>query len=175
MREARGNIWDSGAPVVVITTNGFTKWNGAAVMGRGIAYQAKVRFPGLEFTLGRLLKEKGNHVHLLREAEPMIFSFPVKPESVIFNGSNVVKHMLHRFRVGEEVPGWAAKADLQLIERSAKELVELVNELSDKYPVLKQGPIAVPRPGCGAGELKWEEVKPILERYLDDRFVVFTY
>lgn len=58
---------------------------------------------------------------------------------------------------------WWEKADLLLIEESCKQLVEFVSP--DDTCVL-------PRPGCGNGKLKWEDVKPILEKYLDDRFTV---
>jgi hypothetical protein len=33
-------------------------------------------------------------------------------------------------------------------------------------------PIYLPRLGCGLGGLKWEDVRPILSRILDDNFVV---
>lgn len=60
---------------------------------------------------------------------------------------------------------WWAKADIKLIERSA-------SELFDKVVLMKIDRIYVPRPGCGFGTLNWEEVKPVLEKIWDDRFIV---
>ncbi len=54
-----------------------------------------------------------------------------------------------------------------LIERSLKELVSLVDH------TYKAQNIVLPRPGCGLGGLDWETaVKPLCEKYLDDRFTV---
>lgn len=102
MIEDRGNLWTYPANLVVITTNGFVKNNGAAVMGRGCALEATKKFPGIEFELGKLLSERGNHVHLLR---PSLATFPVKHN-------------------------WWEVADMDLIAQSAHELVEISKNYS---------------------------------------------
>lgn len=162
MKEAYGNIWelsgnaglrDSIYNGIVITTNGFVKKNGALVMGRGIALQARTYFPDIDVMFGRVVKTEGNHVHWIRYKGVIdFFTFPVKPE-----------YGAH----GE--PGWRVQAEPELIERSAHEIVALVNSLPLRYNIL------MPRPGCGNGGLKWDLVKPIIEPILDDRFTVVTY
>lgn len=54
----------------------------------------------------------------------------------------------------------------ELIEHSALE----AKEIADFF---KLSTISLPRPGCGLGNLKWKNVKSLLEKYLDDRFFVF--
>ena len=65
---------------------------------------------------------------------------------------------------------WWERADMVLIEESTKELLDLFNNHITDYPF----PIYLVRPGCGNGKLNWKDVKPILEKYLDDRFVVIN-
>ena len=60
---------------------------------------------------------------------------------------------------------WRWKADISLIEESCVGLLEGMKMLD--LPELY-----MPRPGCGYGGLDWADVKPILEKYLDDRFIV---
>lgn len=140
MQEITGNIWDyRGAAVIAITTNGQVGRSGRAVMGRGVAAQAVLLFPHLSETLGELVKSNGNHCHYLGDN---IVSFPVEHSPY-------------------EVP------DLRLIERSARELVEMADERGWKA-------VVVPRPGCGGGGLSWKDVRPLLERWFDDRFTVIT-
>lgn len=57
---------------------------------------------------------------------------------------------------------WWGKSDLKLITRSAWELSDLVRK--GKVP----SPVWLPLPGCGVatGGLKWEEVRPIIEKTL---------
>ncbi len=49
-----GNMWTAYEPadLFLITTNSTIRRDGALVMGRGIARQAKERFPDLDVTLG---------------------------------------------------------------------------------------------------------------------------
>lgn len=165
MIEERGNMWDISGDVHVVTTNGFVKKNGAAVMGRGCAAQAKKRYPGLDMELGLKIKERGNIVHKLSHN---LVSFPVKPVIFRVTEKNVVRHMRSKFMVGDVAPGWASVAVPKIIEKSAIELKELADANGWERVIM-------PRPGCGAGELGWEEVKQILDGILDDRFCVVTY
>ena len=57
-------------------------------------------------------------------------------------------------------------ADLSLVERSAHLLVEMASLFFWKH-------VVIPRPGSGIGGLSWkDEVKPLLESILDNRFVL---
>lgn len=63
---------------------------------------------------------------------------------------------------------WWEKADVSIIEKSCKELSTSV--------IAKRVPIVLPRPGCGNGKLRWEDVKPILEKYfVSDQYKVISY
>ena len=98
MIEVTGNLWTYPADVRVITTNGTVKANGECVMGRGCALEAKRQQQGIALALGRLIQQRGNHVHLLNNGKVELYSFPVKHH-------------------------WMQKADLALIARSAEELL----------------------------------------------------
>mgnify|MGYP001580901715 CR=1 FL=1 len=58
-------------------------------------------------------------------------------------------------------------ADLELIKESASQLAVVAGAYSNKTFVL-------PRPGCGNGGLKWEDVKPVIEPILPDNVHVIT-
>lgn len=62
---------------------------------------------------------------------------------------------------------WWEKADLELIKQSA----EILNIDATNHPDMQ---IVMPRPGCGNGQLKWEDVKPLLE-FLPDNVKVITW
>lgn len=140
MKEVFGDLWDYlGIAPVCITTGGMVTPRGECAMPRGCARQARDRFPELAGQLGRLIREKGNHVH---ELDGGLISFPVENSPF-------------------EVPGPG------LIERSCGELLALVDNRG--WPQ-----VVVPRPGCGGGGLQWAEIKPILEKYFDDRFLIVS-
>lgn len=145
MLEEYGDIWDMEADAICITTNGFVKANGKLVMGAGVAGQAQARYPELPLTFGELVSEKGNHVYMVR----------ARGEGVPLL-SFPVKHV------------WYEDADLELIKRSCQELMEYIDTWEFERVLL-------PRPGCGNGKLKWEDVKPVIEPILDDRVVVVDY
>jgi len=132
------------ADAICLTTNGVVKKNGCCVMGAGNARQARDKFSGIDKKLGDLIKENGNIVQIVWEIEStFILSFPVKHN-------------------------WWEKADIDLVESSTKQLVELTDKMGWEKVIL-------PRPGCHNGKLKWlSEVKPILRKYLDDRFYIIN-
>ncbi len=64
--------------------------------------------------------------------------------------------------------GWMARSSLDLIFKSARELDRIATDR-------KWEAVVLPRPGCGAGELNWAKVGPILSAILDDRFHAITF
>ncbi len=146
MKEIRGDIWTfyNKGYWIVITTNGTVKKNGKAVMGRGVALQAKKRFPELPEIIGTHIRYDRSKVDFLFSHR--IISFPVKNN-------------------------WWEKGSLILIERSCNEMLNLLTY--EPYREIKE--VYLVRPGCGNGQLNWEDVRPILEKYLDDRFVVVEW
>lgn len=141
MIEQIGNLWDFHrlGEWVVITTNGYVKRDGSAVMGRGCALECKNKFPGFDKQLGHYIRSYGNLVFPFHDQR--IITFPVK----------------HK---------WWEIADLYLIESGLQQLYFQLENLNINK-------IYMPKPGCGNGKLNWEsQVKPLCEKYLDDRFIV---
>ena len=149
MQEIEGNLWDSSiaCDLRVITTNGATRKDGAAIMGRGCALEARNRFPGIDVELGWLITTHGNRVMRFKKefshGGARIASFPVKDH-------------------------WKDAADPVLIRRSARQLIALADKFSYTTNIL------IPRPGCGNGKLSWKQVRPILSEVLDNRFTVIV-
>lgn len=58
----KGDMWSvfNTAKIFMITTNPIRRKDGAVVMGRGIAREAKERFPDLPYHFGRRLESNGN-------------------------------------------------------------------------------------------------------------------
>lgn len=154
MLTATADLWTyPHADALCITTNGsVVRVSGGrhavyrGVMGRGVAAQAKQRYPELELALGYQVRQHGNTVGILRQPDDAcsayLVSFPVKHE-------------------------WHEQADLELIGRSAEQLAQLTTLMQWQW-------VVVPRPGCGNGRLDWMEVAPVLRQHFDDRFVVVT-
>ncbi len=147
MIEISGNIWDyhkKGFPIV-ITTNGTINSYGKAVMGRGVALEAKQLYPELPKHLAIRLKKYGNTVFWFNTYK--LFTLPVKHN-------------------------WWEKADFKLVVKSVKLLVEFVNAFRGQQ-CEGFSKIYMVRPGCSNGKRDWErDIKPLLKDVLDDRFVI---
>jgi hypothetical protein len=169
MLEIKKNLWDCDGPntLICITTNGFVKNNGEAVMGRGCAKEAAERWPQFPKMFGEMLNRLGNTVVIWDNQETGTYVENVEdlPDLQGQLATFPVKH------------NWWEEADLELIKKSAEDLVRLVNcfareDLPDMTTFEK---IYIPRPGCGNGKLSWEIVKVILEPILDDRFIIVDF
>ena len=153
MKEVYGNIFSKAflkfGDAFCITTNGFTKKDGSCVMGAGVAKLAKETFPGLDSELGKLIKENGNRVQIIRKIivdgkEKHLIAFPTKHN-------------------------WYEKSDIKLIDTSAHQLITLTNKIKYKKVIL-------PRPGCKNGQLNWkQDVKPLLEKILTDTYFIIYF
>lgn len=145
MKEVKGNIWDFyyQGYWIGITTNGVIKNNGEAVMGKGLAKEAKKLFPDLPSELAEHLKRFGNTMAVFPNYN--LICIPTKND-------------------------WKNTGDLELIEYSCEQLKELFEVNLTYLP----NEFYIPRLGCGNGGLNWEDVKPIMEKYLNDRFIVVS-
>lgn len=159
---------------ICLTTNGAVRRDGAAVMGRGVAAEAKKRWPGIEYYLGRLIEEEGgNVVHILSMPSRDIDDKPTPAVVTMLSKDHPSARVKPYFT--QSLPyhvvafpvkhHWKDRADLLLIQKSAEQLVELTNSEGWKK-------VALVRPGCGNGQLEWDVVRPLIEPILDNRFVV---
>lgn len=139
----KGNMFECNADCLINTVNceGF--------MGKGVAYQFKLRFPennksyieackSGELTVGK--------VHYYMEDGITIINFPTKNK-------------------------WRENSRIEYIEKGMSFFVELLPRLDVKK-------IAIPPLGCGNGGLIWADVKEIIERKIADLsdkydFVIF--
>jgi hypothetical protein len=131
------SAWDE-ADLFVITTNATLKKDGALVMGRGIAVQARDRFPGLDLALGHAIGVSGREYGLLVS--------PRWPRAKL--GAFQVKHHYYE------------RASLRLIRRATGCLAEFIAARQPEKVVLNF-------PGIGNGGLRREDVLPIVTQLPD--------
>ena len=111
--------------------------NTVGVMGKGLALSFKQRYPEM-FERYKAVCEK----HLLTVGKLMLFYEP--------------DHWLLLFPTKEN---WRNPSKLEYIEKGLMKFVQIYAEKNITS-------IAFPRLGCGNGELDWNDVKPLMERYL---------
>ena len=133
IRYTTGNIFESNAKCLVNTVNC------EGYMGKGIAYQFKMRFPENNRDYVRACKN-GNlrigTIHYYIENGILIVNFPTKDK-------------------------WREKSQMYYIEVGLDCLVELIKEK-------KIESIAIPPLGCGNGGLNWMIVKKIIDSKLQE-------
>jgi hypothetical protein len=78
MLQTKGNIWDfyEKGEWIAITTSGTVTPFGRAVMGKGVALQARYRFPSLPHQLAEKIVEGGNKPYAFPDIK--IVTFPTK-------------------------------------------------------------------------------------------------
>lgn len=106
MRELTGDVWEYHVQGdwVGVTTNGIVKANGEAVMGKGIAKVAALRFPELPGKLAIRLLEFGNVFQVFEDYR--LVTFPTKHD-------------------------WKNDSSIELIEQSAKQLALFLQTRTD--------------------------------------------
>ena len=166
MREWKGDLWSLVGNVthLCITTNGDVNKGGRAVMGKGCAREAANLFAQYDVAkiLGRQLQRHNNvplWLGIMQRTSTGIAFIPNNLDGPQAYGEGT---FLFTFPVKHH---WGEPADPGLIDLSARRLAQMFQG--------QQVNIAIPRPGCGNGQLKWEEqVKPILTPVFDDRFLI---
>lgn len=161
----RAKLYNISKPVVVITTNGMTKRDGNAVMGRGIAAYAKANLScadvnllrevtgftnvdkstAFDTVLGRRLKLSGNQAYYMGLWHDRV--------------TNTTLHVITMPTKND----WRDDSSISLIRKSATEMMAL----ADTYAL---DGVFLPAPGCSNGRLKWQNVQPVIAGILDDRF-----
>lgn len=137
----------SRADAICFTSNGIRKRNGEAVMGAGVAKAFANTWPHLPKLLGDSLRTYGNLCKQIAE---------------VSRGFEVPLH-IYAFPTKDH---WMNDSYPALISKSAWEL----RTWADIHEYKRK--IFLTRPGCGNGRLRWEDVKPLLEPFLDHRFVI---
>ena len=142
------NMWDDydKADLFLITTNSFIKKNGELVMGRGIAKEAKDRFPQLPVYAGKIIKEKCGHLGVY--------------------GFYVSRHWpLTKIGLFQTKRHWRDNASIDLIKMSLTGLDFWLIGREDKIVCLNF-------PGIGNGGLERDQVLALLE-FLPDNVKVY--
>ena len=124
-----GDLLQSDAEALVNTVNC------EGYMGKGIAYQFKLKFPNNNKDYVKACKNgtlRPGKLHVYKESEKIIINFPTKDK-------------------------WREKSRMEYIEDGLDALVLLIKELNIKS-------IAIPPLGSGNGGLIWNDVKQVLAK-----------
>lgn len=134
------------ADAICFTSNGITKKDGRLVMGAGVAKAFRDTFSDLDQEAGTAVKEYGNICQIVRDT----FYLGNKLSIVAFPTKG----------------HWRYPSRVDLIKQSMFKLIDMTNQYGWKT-------VYLPAPGVNNGGLSWPDmIKPLLEKKLDDRFII---
>ena len=156
-------IYDDEVDAICITTNGQYTSDGRAAMGGGCAGVCAKRWPETSYRLGTCLKN-------LMTNEPFVIGALDKDGQYIEPKLKMIKERKFKCLIFSfpTIDLLMDGAKLDLIKRSATSLKTLVDRFELKS-------VVIGRPGVGIGGLTWGDVKPELEKILDDRFTIVSF
>jgi O-acetyl-ADP-ribose deacetylase (regulator of RNase III) len=137
---AKGDIFESKCDAYVNPVNIF------GVMGAGLAADFRHEFPE-NFKVYKTLSDKGETA-----IGKLITHKVTKQENKNYDGVLIINFPTKS--------SWKWASKLEYIEMGLQTLTTLIKENDVKS-------IAIPGLGCGEGRLNWEDVKPLIEKYLN--------
>ena len=157
----QGDYWSDTADYKLITTNSVVKKNGALVMGRGLAKQARDAIPGIDKQFGQRIQwfrnETGHWTYGLLLPK-------LTADTQLLRHGNFGFNSLGAFQVKYN---FSEAAILELIVYSTGMLAERARSEPDKT-------FALNFPGIGNGGLEYDTVKPVVD-LLPDNVNVWTF
>lgn len=161
MININANIFDLIEPnsIICIPTNGIVKSNGEAVMGAGLALEAKKRYPDLPRRLGGFLsKFKINKPYVLAGIKNNEYYIPEKEKLNEYC-------LICSFPTKDD---FRDKSKISLIENSCI----IIDKIVKKYSISK---CFVPMVGAGLGKLDFNDVKNVLNKHFDSKYYLVSY
>lgn len=149
---------------IVIPTNIGWKKDRYNVMGRGLAYQCKQKYPKLAKYIGKYYQREFD-CYINKE-----YRYDNDSKLLLFN-SNIDKEFrficmpTKALNVNQPYLSWKNNSSLEVIEESCKELDRLFSEQILHLRLIDI--VLMPMLGCGNGGLNAKDVYPILKKYFD--------
>jgi hypothetical protein len=151
MNIVKGELFDSKDDILLVTTNSYLRKDGALLMGRGAALQLAIKYPKLRYIFGKMIKYYSKH---LGEYNVLLATEMGGELSVKFPIYGIFQVKYH----------FSDPADLGLIGRSVGFLIKLQRNNT----VYKNKKVSMNFPGIGFGQLKYEDVLPIVTMLPDN-------
>lgn len=133
-----GNIVDDRSQVLVNTVNSQLSEFGNPVMGKGVAFEFKSRFPSIMRPYGDAIRSGE-----LKPGRALLFDLP--------DG--------RKWAALATKDHYSQPSQLKWVDSGLKELGEKMREAGLTS-------IALPPPGCGNGGLNWKDVEPLVHKHL---------